>query len=69
MTCQLTSTDVMYSVLNQMTADGQCRRQSFSPCGGSATVLTNTPGFNGERCDPLTLTPIWVTATEPIIQY
>ncbi|CAI1565160.1 RHS repeat-associated core domain [Serratia quinivorans] len=56
MKLQFTCTDAMHSVLNQITADGQRRQQSFSPYGGSATVLVNTPGFNGERCDPLTQT-------------
>ncbi len=54
MTFQLTSTDAMNSVLNQMAVDGQCQRQSFSPYGGSPTALAHTPGFNGERRDPLT---------------
>ncbi len=53
---QFTSTDAMHSVLNQITADGQCQRQSFSAYGGCSSGLANTPGFNGERCDPLTWT-------------
>ncbi len=53
---QLTGTDAMHSVLNQITADGQCQRQSFSAYGGCSSGLANTPGFNGERCDPLTQT-------------
>lgn len=54
MTFQLTGTDVMNSLLNQMTGDGQCQRQSFSPLGGNASLLVHTPDFNGERRDPLT---------------
>ncbi|CAI0912668.1 RHS repeat-associated core domain-containing protein [Serratia quinivorans] len=54
MTFQFTGTDTMNSVLNQLAADGQSQQQSFSPYGGSSTALAHTPGFNGERCDPLT---------------
>ncbi|CAI1564307.1 RHS repeat-associated core domain [Serratia quinivorans] len=54
MTFQLTGTDAMNSVLNRIASEGQCQRQSFSPYGGSSTALARTPGFNGERCDPLT---------------
>ncbi len=54
MTFQLTGTDAMNSVLNRIAADGQCQRQSFSPYGGNSTALAHTPGFNGERRDPLT---------------
>ncbi len=56
MTFQLTGTDAMHSVLNQITADGQYQRQCFSAYGDSSTALASTPGFNGERRDPLTQT-------------
>ncbi|CAI0732571.1 RHS repeat-associated core domain-containing protein [Serratia quinivorans] len=54
MTFQFTDTDAMNSVLSKKAADGQCQRQSFSPYGGNSTALAHTPGFNGERPDPLT---------------
>ncbi len=54
MTFQFLCTDAMSSVLNLLSADDTSQTQCFSPYGVQKHSLTNTPGFNGERRDPLT---------------